>query len=96
MQLIELRSIAIEFLKQGDAIRQTNVAPHFGVAGGNAREVAEAAGGKTEQQVTVIAQRKVVDKRIRQEMRQVADGGENPVVFLGPQLVNDRPAPLPS
>ena len=95
MQFIEVRTIAIGVLQQGDAIRQTNVAPHFGVAGGNAREVAEAAGGKTEQQVTVIAQRKVVDKRIRQEMRQVADGCENPVVFLGPQLMNDRPTPFP-
>jgi hypothetical protein len=47
-QFVELAPVAIQFVEQSDAIGQADVAPHFGVARGNAREIAKAAGGEGE------------------------------------------------
>ena len=45
----QFRLVGVEFGQQGIAIGEADVAPHFRVAAGDAREIAKAAGGEAEQ-----------------------------------------------
>ena len=68
------------------AVGDADVAPHLGMAAGDAREIAEAAGGETEQLVRIRALREVMYQGKGQQVRQVADGGEDAVVLLRSEL----------
>jgi hypothetical protein len=76
-----LCQIGIELTEQRVAVGQADVAPHFRRGAGDAGEVAEAAGRVLEQQVGMRLVGDVVDQRIGQQVRQVADRGEHLVVL---------------
>src|ERR1019366_2877297 len=81
LHLGELALIAGQFLQQGLAIGDTNVAPHFRMAGGDARGIAKAPGRIVEQLLPVRMPRDLVHQRVGQEVRQMAHRGEHPVVL---------------
>src|SRR5471030_248981 len=91
----QLCQIRIELGQQRRLVGQADVAPHFRRRTGDAREVPKAAGRELEQQVGVRLVGHVVDQRIGQQMRQMADGGENLVMLLRRQTVYDGAAGLP-
>src|SRR5450759_3103576 len=64
LHLGQLALIAGEFLQQGLAVGDTDVAPHFRVTGGDAGEIAEAAGRVLEQLLAVRMARDLVHQRI--------------------------------
>ncbi len=83
-QAVQLILIRLNLFKQRFSIRQTNVAPHFRRAAGDAGEVAEAAAGEAQQVFGVTgAVVEVTHQRKRQQVRQVAGCGEHLVVFIG-------------
>ena len=80
--LFKFFSYKREFVQQAVAVRDADVAPHLRMAGGDAREIAEAAGGVAEQLRRVRRARDLVDQRVGEQVRQVAHRGEHPVVLL--------------
>jgi len=92
---VELLRKPGDFVEQPIAVGDADVAPHLGVAGGDAREVAEAAGGEREQLGRVLALRDLVHQREREQVRQVADRGEHRVVLLGIHAADLRAAGRP-
>src|SRR5205807_1146010 len=90
LNLAELGAVAAELGEQSLAIGEADVAPHFRTARGDAREVAEAAGGEGEELLGVRPPRDIVHQCIGEHMRQMADRREERVVLLG------REAPITS
>lgn len=83
-QAVQLILIRLYLRKQRFAIRQTNVAPHFRGAAGDASEVTEAAAGEAQQVFGMIgAVVEVIHQRERQQVRQMAGRGQHAVVFIG-------------
>ena len=72
--------VAVDFLQQRLAIGERDVAPHLRRAGGDAREVPEAARGEAEELRRVGPRHDLGDEREREQVRQVAHGGEDAVV----------------
>mgnify|MGYP003439088937 CR=1 FL=1 len=94
-QLFQLALVLLQFAEQGSLVGDADVAPHLGMAGGNAGEVAEAAGGETEEFLAVLALRQVMHEGEGQQVRQVAHRGKHLIVarrrHLVPRCAAGRP-----
>ena len=95
-EFVELGAVAIQFDQQRFAIGEADVAPHFRMAGGDPREIAETGGSESEEQVGILAHGQIVDQRERQQVRQVADRGEDAVMRFRRQFVDVGAAQRPS
>jgi len=84
-----------QLVTQRHSVGGTNVAPHFGRACGDAREVAKAARGIVEVLVGARHSGQHVHQREREQMWQVADGGENVVVLSRTHCVDFSPRGSP-
>ncbi len=73
----------MQFIQKAIPVRHAYIPPHFRVAGGDAREIAEAPRRVAEQLRRVGAPGDVADQRIRKQVRQVAHRGEHFVVLFG-------------
>src|SRR5437867_4845326 len=92
---VEPAAVAAELGEQRLAVREADVAPHLGVAGGDAGEIAESARGVRKKPLGVLVARHLVDERESEHVRQVADGREHGVVLAGLELEDLRSAGLP-
>ena len=90
LQRVERLAEALRLLQHLFAVGHQDVAPHRRVAGGDAREVAEARPGQRQE----VASGRLVEHAAEvgegQQVRQVADGGEGGVVVLGRHLQHLR------
>ena len=48
-EIVELLAVTVQFQQQGIAIGEADVAPHFGMAGGDTGEIAESGSGEGEE-----------------------------------------------
>ncbi|MCY1425077.1 hypothetical protein D9M71_408560 [compost metagenome] len=89
-QVVEVVAEYIEDAQHRLAVGEEDVVPHHRIAAGDPREVAEAAGGITEdfQIFTALGQR--IDQREGQQVRQVAGGGQHLVVMLDLHVLDVR------
>src|SRR5204863_9517768 len=78
----ELDLVARELGEETIAIGDADVAPHLGMARSDAREIAEATRGIGEELLGIRPTGDVVHQRIGEDMRQVANSGEDGVVLV--------------
>src|SRR5258706_5987604 len=83
---LELGVVAVELGEQRLPVREADVAPHFRVAGGDAREIAESPRRIGKQLLRVLLARNLVDERVGEHVRQMADGRQHRIVFPRLQL----------
>jgi hypothetical protein len=65
------------------AVGNKDVAPHFGVAGGNAGEIAKAGTGQGHVVFAIFLSGDAIDQGKRDQVGQMADGGISRIVRLG-------------
>ena len=92
--------LPIEMLQHGDdgiRVGKTDIAPHLGVAGGEARKVAEPTGGVAQDRVPLILVDfpQHIDEGIGQHMGQMAGGGQYFVMSRRVHFGNIGPRCLP-
>src|SRR6266705_145103 len=95
LHALELPAVAGELGEQRLAVGEADIAPHLGVAGGDAGEIAESPRRVGKELLRVLRARDLVDERVREHVRQVADGRQHRIVLPGPQLRDARSAALP-
>src|SRR6266853_456087 len=95
LHALELPAVAGELGEQRLAVGEADIAPHLGVAGGDAGEIAESPRRVGKELLRVFRARDLVDERVREHVRQVADGRQHRIVLPGPQLRDARSAALP-
>src|SRR6266853_143259 len=93
---LELALVAVELGEQRLPVREADVAPHFRMAPGDAGEIAESPRRIGKQLLRVLLARNLVDERVGEHVRQMADGRQHRVVFPGLQLEDPRAAGFPS
>src|SRR5712664_908314 len=92
----EVSLVAVELRDQGLAVGEADIAPHFRVAPGDAGEIAESPRRIGKQLLRVLLARNLVDERVGEHVRQIADGRQHRIVFPGLQLEDPRAAGFPS
>ena len=80
-QPVQLRLLRVNHRQKAVPIRQQNILPHFRVAAGNTREIAETAAGKIQIPRALRVVEHLVDVTERQQMRKVRHGGKNRIVL---------------
>ena len=94
-QFRQLGLETVEHLAEGLAIGEADIAPHDGVAGGNAGEVTKAAGGIAENLVVLTQARQAINQAVGQKVRQVAGGGQHLIMVIDRHLCHLGAAGLP-
>src|SRR6267154_6344130 len=95
LHALELPAVAPELGEQRLLVRDADVAPHLRVAPGDSGEIAESPRGEGKELLRVLRARDLIDERVGEHVRQVADGREHRVVFARLELGDARPAALP-
>ncbi|MCY1226553.1 hypothetical protein D9M72_387880 [compost metagenome] len=96
-QGVEVGAKCVQYAQHRLAVGEEDVVPHDRVATGDPREIAEATGGITEDFQILAALGQRVDQAERQQVRQMAGGGEHFVVVLDLHVfdVRTQGAPQP-
>ncbi len=97
-RLVQCLQVVHETLDHGmqrRAVGQADVAPHHGIAGGNAREIAEPARSVIEYLLLVVHARQALYQHKGQHMRQVAGCGQYHVMVPGLHLHHAGAGGLP-
>src|SRR5882672_688767 len=91
----ELSLVAAELGEQGLLVGEADIAPHFRVAPGDAREIAKPACGVGKKPLRVLVARDLIHEGVREHVRQVADGREHGIVLPGRELEDVSSAGFP-
>src|SRR6266850_1363668 len=92
---LELSLVAAELCDQGLAIGEADIAPHFRMAPGDAGEIAESPRRIGKELFRVLVARDLIDERVGEHVRQMADAREHGVVLPGLELEDVRSAGFP-
>src|SRR5436190_14464044 len=95
LHALELPDVALELDEQRLLVGEADVAPHLRMASGDAGEIAESPRGKGKELFRVLVARDLIDERVSEHVRQMADRREHRIVLPSPHLGDARPAALP-
>src|SRR5439155_23430838 len=81
LHALEPSAVALELGEQRLLVGEADVAPHLRMARGDAGEIAESPRGKGKELLRVLVARDLIDERVSEHVRQMADRREHRVVL---------------